>query len=110
MPLETIVVSEENLYDVIIVGSGPAGLTAAKLCAENKLKTCFIERGAPGGKITSLTHINNYPPENGISGSVLSKSLFNAAIDANAKYLFGNVINVSTKLGYVVIQAQNGQT
>lgn len=110
MPLETIVVSEENLYDVLIIGSGPAGLSAATVCAKAGHKTGFVEKSTPGGKVVTLKTVNNYPPQNNISGSVLGQNLFNAALAAGAKYIFGNVINVTTKLGYIVIQAQNGQT
>ncbi len=60
---------EENLYDVIIVGGGPAGLTAGLYAKRSLLKTLLIEKGPLGGQVLLTDWIENYPgfPE-GISG------------------------------------------
>jgi thioredoxin reductase (NADPH) len=100
MPLETIVISEENQYDIFIIGSGPAGLTAAMYGARSGLKTCFIEKSAPGGKLVSIKTINNFPGYESLKGTDLASSLYKQAIDAGAKYLYGTVTNVVKKLGY----------
>lgn len=50
-----------NLYDVVILGAGPAGLTAALYCARANLKTAVIERLGPGGQMSTTAHIENYP-------------------------------------------------
>ena len=58
----------ETIYDVIIIGAGPAGLTAGIYCGRSLLKTLVLERGAVGGQITLTSEIENYPGQN-IDGS-----------------------------------------
>lgn len=59
-----------NRYDVIIVGGGPAGLSAAIYSARAGLKTLIIEKKAPGGKLGEIPHLENFPgamePINGL--------------------------------------------
>ncbi|SNZ13184.1 thioredoxin-disulfide reductase [Hydrogenobacter hydrogenophilus] len=66
-------ISEDILYDCIIVGGGPAGLTAGLYCARAKLNTLLLEKGTIGGQIAITDLVENYPgfPE-GISGKELS--------------------------------------
>ena len=60
-----------DIYDVIIIGAGPAGLAAAIYAGRSKLRTLVIEADAEGGQITSTDEIANYPgafpPESGHS-------------------------------------------
>ncbi len=67
-------ISEDILYDCIIVGGGPAGLTAGLYCARAKLDTLLLEKGTLGGQIAITDLVENYPgfPE-GISGKELTK-------------------------------------
>lgn len=73
-------VVQDNQYDVIIVGGGPAGLTAAIYTGRGKLKTLILERGLPGGQIAQTEDVENYPgfPE-GISGMELSQRMVQQA-------------------------------
>lgn len=51
----------ENLYDVIIIGSGPAGLSAGLYAARARLKTLILERNKAGGQIVITDEVANYP-------------------------------------------------
>ncbi len=69
------------MYDCIIIGAGPAGLTAAiYLLRENK-KIKIIEKETIGGKITSSARVDNYPGFTSISGSELADKLFDQVIN-----------------------------
>ncbi|MDR3552241.1 MAG: FAD-dependent oxidoreductase, partial [Clostridia bacterium] len=57
------------MLDVIIIGGGPAGLTAAIYCARAGLETIVIERLAPGGQAATASEIANYPGFQKIAGS-----------------------------------------
>ena len=49
-----------NFFDLIIVGAGPAGLTAALYAKRGNLKTLIIEKNAPGGQLLTISKLNNY--------------------------------------------------
>jgi len=62
-------------YDVIIVGGGPAGMTAAIYAAKREMKTLLIEKGPLGGYMRLTNHIENYPGFTSISGNDLSEHM-----------------------------------
>ena len=81
----------EEIYDIIILGGGPAGLTAGIYLSRAKLKTLVINAGVIGGQM-SLTHeIANYPGVPNISGYMLSRTMqkqaesFGCKVISNAK-------------------------
>lgn len=49
------------MYDTIIIGAGPAGMTAALYAARSNLKVALIEGGLPGGQMNNTSDIENYP-------------------------------------------------
>ena len=77
-------------YDVLIVGAGPAGLTAAVYAASEGLTTLVLERTAPGGQAGTSARIENYPgfPQ-GISGADLAAAIHEQAIRFGAEILIG---------------------
>ena len=82
-------------YDVIIIGGGPAGYTAALYTVRAGLKTLVLEAVAPGGQMNETTQIDNYPgfPE-GIDGFTLGRQMWEAAEKFGAKTKFEQVIGV----------------
>jgi len=63
------------MYDVIIIGGGPAGMTAAVYAGKREMKTLLIEKGSFGGYMLLTDRIENYPGFLRISGSELSKRM-----------------------------------
>ena len=73
------------MYDTIIIGAGPAGLTAAIYAARANLKALMIEKGAPGGQIVNTNEIENYTGFPKLSGGDLALNMFNHAMALGAK-------------------------
>lgn len=99
----------ENKYDVLIIGAGPAGLTAAIYLARNNVNVALIEAKTPGGKISEQSKIENYPGFNSISGAELSISMFSQARENGAKFIIGKVISIENKDELIkLIKLDNG--
>ena len=81
---------ERDLYEVVIVGAGPAGLTAAVYAASEGLHTVVLERVAPGGQAGTSARIENYPgfPQ-GVSGAELAGGAHQQAKRFGAEILVG---------------------
>ena len=62
----------EKLYDLIIIGAGPAGLTAGLYGGRSRLDTLLIEKGQDGGQIAITSEIENFP--GGLSGPIILKA------------------------------------
>ncbi len=81
----------DNRFDVIIIGAGPAGLTAGIYLSRAKLKTLIINEGAVGGQLVLTHEIANYPGVEAISGYELARSMkmqaqkFGCVIKSNVK-------------------------
>ncbi len=77
--------------DVIIIGSGPAGISAAIYAARANLSFAVIERMYPGGKLAWIDRIENYPgfPE-GISGAELAERFYGQAVKLGANFIYSD--------------------
>lgn len=87
-------ISKEKIYDVIIVGAGPAGMTAAVYASRANLSTLMIERGLPGGQMVDTQDIENYPSYDHILGSDLSSKMFEHSKKFGAEYTYGDIQEV----------------
>lgn len=80
----------EDLYDVVILGAGPAGLTAAIYAASEGLTVLVVERKAPGGQAGTSSRIENYPGfPDGIRGDILSEGMVKQAKRLGAEFVVG---------------------
>jgi thioredoxin reductase (NADPH) len=99
-----------DIYDVVIVGAGPAGLAAAVYGASEGLKTLLIERKAPGGQAGSSSRIENYlgfPA--GLSGADLTRRAISQALRLGAEFLSPqSVSDIKQKDGYKTIILDDG--
>ena len=86
----------ENIYDVLIIGGGPAGLAAAQYASRSKLKTIVLDKSKTAGAIAYTGHIENYP---GVLGPISGKELLDLfreqAIRFGAEYLEAQVVGVN---------------
>ncbi|MFV0561364.1 MAG: thioredoxin-disulfide reductase [Enterococcus sp.] len=80
------------MYDVIVIGAGPAGMTAALYASRSNLSVLMIERGAPGGQMNNTAEIENYPGFDSIMGPELSAKMYD------------NVTKFGTENAYGIVQ------
>lgn len=99
--------SEEKIYDVIIIGAGPAGMTAAVYTSRANLSTLMIERGIPGGQMTNTEEVENYPGYESILGPELSTKMFEHAKKFGAEYAYGDVKEIIDGKEYKTVVAGN---
>lgn len=83
-------------FDVLIVGSGPAGLNAALYTSRAWLNTAFIDNDVFGGKIQKTAKVDNYLGIQDISGFDLSQKFYEHALKYGAKHLYGKVVKINS--------------
>ncbi|MEQ6391095.1 thioredoxin-disulfide reductase [Bacillaceae bacterium S4-13-58] len=96
---------EERIYDVIIAGAGPAGMTAAVYASRANLDTLMIERGVPGGQMANTEEVENYPGYDHILGPELSTKMFDHAKKFGAEYAYGDIKEVKDGKEYKTVVA-----
>lgn len=98
------------LFDVIIVGGGPAGLTAGTYTSRARLKSLLIEKALPGGQVTTIEWIENYPGfDEGISGIELSQRMERQARRFGLEIIQGTVSGISLQGKIKNIFLEEGQ-
>ena len=92
------------LYDIIIVGAGPAGLTAALYAGRAEKSVLVIEKESFGGQITHSPRIENYPGFTAISGNEFADKLIEQVFAQGAEIELDEVVGIEGALGeYKVI-------
>ncbi len=84
----------ERICDLVIIGAGPAGMSAAVYASRAGLKTIMIETGAPGGKLVKTYEISNWPGTISMSGFELANNMFAHSTSFGAEYVYGNVVDI----------------
>lgn len=82
------------MYDVVIIGAGPAGLTAAIYTRRAAKRVLVLEAKVYGGQIVNTLDIENYPAEEHISGYDFATKLYNQAKNLGAEIVFEKVISI----------------
>lgn len=82
------------MYDIIVVGAGPAGLTAAIYARRASKKVLVLEANTYGGAIINTPDIENYPCERHISGYDFATKLYNQAKDLGSEIVFEKVVDI----------------
>jgi thioredoxin reductase (NADPH) len=98
-----------NIYQVIIVGGGPAGLTAGLYCARARFGTLLVERGIIGGQITNAERVENYPgfPQ-GISGINLGQLIHEQAARYGVETLLAEVTRAMPRQRHNLVSTSEG--
>jgi len=106
---ECLSMSDEKIYDVIIAGAGPAGMTAAVYTSRANLSTLMIERGMPGGQMANTEDVENYPGFESILGPDLSTKMFEHAKKFGAEYAYGDIKEIQDHGDYKIVVAGSKQ-
>lgn len=97
-------------YDVIIVGAGPAGLSAGLYSARATMKTLIIEKAAVGGLATTTTEIENYPGVIETTGPELTKTMKSQCDEFGAETIFDEVNSIEkNEEGLFVVKTRKGE-
>lgn len=78
-------------YDVIVIGAGPGGMTAALYASRANLSVLMLDRGIYGGQMNNTAAIENYPGFKSILGPDLSKEMYESSTQFGAEYTYGTV-------------------
>lgn len=100
---------ENSVYDLIIVGGGPGGLTAGIYAMRAALKTVLVEKGIPGGQVTMSDEVENYPGFTHISGSELSLKFAEHAQSCGLETLSDEVTAVEPGLEFHTVKLAGGK-
>lgn len=85
------------MYDCLVIGAGPGGLTAAIYCSRANLKVAVLEKMMPGGQVANTYKIDNYPGVPEVSGVDLALKMYDQALTLGVEYLPLEVTGIEKK-------------
>lgn len=95
-------------YDVVIIGAGPGGMTAALYASRSNLSVLMLDRGIYGGEMNNTGDIENYPGFELVTGPDLAEKMYASSTKFGAEYAYGNVLNVEDHGDYKLVQTDEG--
>ncbi len=90
------------MYDIIIIGMGISGITAAIYGKRKNLKVLLLDKSMPGGMLNNLEKVSNYPGFTNIKGSELALHLFNQVKALDIPYKLEEVVKIEKKANFLV--------
>lgn len=81
-------------FNTVIIGCGPAGMTAAIYLKRANIDVCIVEKNAPGGQLNMIHDIKNYPGFKSIDGPSLAFSMFSQMRELDIPYVYGTVTEI----------------
>ncbi len=94
--------------DVVVVGAGPAGLTAGLYCARANLSTALLERGVPGGQLLNTDIIEDWPGEEHITGAELAQNFYAHTRKFGIELVMKNVSQIYVDGDRKIVETDDG--
>lgn len=101
--------SENEIYDVIIIGGGPGGLAAGIYAMRAAMKTVLIEMAAPGGQVNNSDSVENWPGDEHISGAELAMKFSQHAQAYGLEIIYQEVTELEPGLDFHRVKLANGK-
>ena len=95
------------MYDIIIIGAGPAGLTSAIYAKEANKSVLVLEKMGEGGQLNNIFNVTNYPGFWGIDGFELAQNMKNQAVKLGAEFKTEEVLNVNFSSNIKKVMTKN---
>ena len=99
----------KELYDVVIIGGGPAGLTAALYLARARYRVLVVEKERFGGQITITHEVVNFPGVERTSGEALTETMRRQAESFGAEFLLAEVTSLDMSGDVKVVKTSRGE-
>lgn len=93
-------------FDVVIVGSGPAGIAAAIYLKRANINVVMIDSNAPGGQINRISTIENYPGFTKIAGADLAYNMFMQTQELGIPYKYGKVVDIINENDHKIVKTE----
>jgi thioredoxin reductase (NADPH) len=97
-------------YDLVIIGAGPAGMTASIYATRANLKVLLLDKLAPGGQVINTLEVQNYPGVGTINGAELAIKMFEHTQELGVAFDYGTVIAIHNESGGKRVVCQEGQS
>ena len=101
---------QRDLYDLVIIGGGPGGLSAAIYAMRAAMKTVLVEKGITGGQVTMSDEVENYPGFTHISGAELSMKFTQHAQSYELEIISQEVTALDPGLDHHTVKLANGES
>lgn len=98
------------MYDLLVIGAGPAGMTAAIYGRRGNLSVGLLEKMSYGGQIINTPEVENYPGTNKVSGFELADTMFKQATELGAELVFGEAKKVEKTGDVFKVTLKDGST
>ena len=100
--------SANEIYDLVIIGGGPGGLTAGIYAMRAALKTALIEMGAPGGQMNNSDSVENWPGDEFITGADLALKFSQHARSYGLEFITQEAVEIEPGLDHHAVKLSNG--
>ncbi|MGX7058671.1 thioredoxin-disulfide reductase [Vagococcus humatus] len=97
------------MHDVIVIGAGPGGMTAALYASRADLDVLVLERGIPGGQMNNTADVENYPGAGIVTGPDLARKIYEDSTNFGATHAYGNVTGIEDHGDYKVVLTDDKQ-